>query len=314
MTPQDKVEEIVSLYFNTDMTNREIAERVLGRRSKESTVRDIVKRHGQPKEDGQGPRILIFDIETAPMMSYHFGMWKQNIGLEQKINNSFVLCWAAKWLNDDKIMTSSTWQHHDGETREDDFECIQELALLLDEADIVVAHNGNRFDIPVLKTRMIKHGMRPLTPYKSVDTCLIAKKEFRFSSNSLDSIAEFLGCQRKISHSGFKLWREVMESKPEAQDEMLEYNIGDIVTLEEVYLRLRAWDSKAPNAALWYPNAVPRCGCCGSTEMIPLRKNATTNVSMFPALQCGDCGKVMRTGENLKDAAQRKNILRNVKV
>lgn len=259
-----------------------------------------------------GPRVLIFDLETAPMVSYHWRMWKENIGLAQKISNSFLLCWAAKWLDEPTVMTGSIWDDGGDVSTGDDKNTVQALVSLVEKADYVVAHNAKRFDVPVLKTRMLQHGMSPLPPHKVVDTLVIAKKEFKFASNSLDSVAEFLNCSRKINTGGFSLWRGVMEGCPEAESEMLEYNIQDVVMLEEVYKKLRAWDSRSPNAALYYPNAVPRCGCCGSKDLSVLGKQAATSLSLFPAIRCNGCGKIMRSAQNLKTKEQRTNILRNV--
>lgn len=334
-TPEDKVAQIIDLYYNHNLSKRYIAQFVLGSPTKESTVRDILRRYkqelvGQPrpyKENPvqshtgainapkkEGPRILIFDIETAPMLSYHFGMWKQNIGLAQKIQNSFVLCWAAKWWGDETVMTGTVFDNapEGSPLREDDYDCVEELAQLIDQADFVVAHNGKGFDIPVLKARMVRHNMLPLAPHKLVDTLKIAKKEFRFPSNSLDSIAQYLGCSRKLSHSGFQLWRDVVEGCAKAQGEMLDYNIQDVLVLEEVYEKLRAWDSRSPNAALFFNNTKKRCGCCGSESLTKVDKRALTSVSVFPTYRCNDCGKVMRSGSNQKTAEQRANVLRNV--
>jgi len=46
------------------------------------------------------PRVLIFDIETSPMVAYVWGRRDQNVALNQIKDEWYVIAWAAKWLGD----------------------------------------------------------------------------------------------------------------------------------------------------------------------------------------------------------------------
>ena len=178
-------------------------------------------------------RILIIDIETAPFLAYTFRRWRANIGQENVEKEGYVLCYAAKWFGDDNIIFSRVQEP------ENDYEIVKEMKTLIDQADIVIAHNAVGFDLPTIATRMQFHGMTPFAPHKVVDTLKIAKQQFRFPSNSLESIAAYLGlAEQKMKHSGFGLWKRVMQMDEEAWAEMEEYNIQDILVLEKVCEKL----------------------------------------------------------------------------
>lgn len=252
-------------------------------------------------------RILIFDIETAPMEAYVWSMWKNNISQDQLIKDWSILCWAAKWLDGTEIMTSASWR--EGNDIRDDRACCIALSALLSEADIVVAHNGDKFDIKKVNTRLLKHGLPEPTPFKSIDTLKIAKSRFAISSNRLDFIGDYLGVGRKVKHEGFMLWRKVLNGDEQAQEDMLNYNVGDITLLEQVYLKIRGWDKRNPSINLDFGE--PRCPCCGSKKLTEYG-DAYTNVSTFRAVRCDECGKYSRYGSNKKNKEEMQSTMRNI--
>src|SRR5690349_19457114 len=143
-------------------------------------------------------RILLLDIETAPNKAFVWGMFDQNISINQMIASSYVLCWSAQWLGDKKVMFDSTQK---STTRQ----LLHRIHRLLNEADAVVHFNGKKFDIPVLNKEFVKARMKPPAPYKQVDLYQASKSTFRFERNKLDYIARALGIGQKVKHEGFEL-------------------------------------------------------------------------------------------------------------
>ena len=131
-------------------------------------------------------KILFFDVETAPLLSHHWRTFKENIAPGQIVNHSFMLTWAAKWRGRKTIMSSRLTSTEAKE--QDDVRIVTELAELIREADIIIAHNIRRFDLPVVNTRLALQGLEPLDVPKTVDTLQIAKSNFKFSTNNLDNI------------------------------------------------------------------------------------------------------------------------------
>ena len=196
------------------------------------------------------------------------------------MEEGFILTYSAKWLGNDAIMSNRITK------RADDSKLVLELAEPFDQADIIVCHNAMKFDIPLIKTRMIALGLKPPLPNKIIDTLRICRQEFRFPSNRLDSVAIYLGLQRKKQNSGFDLWRRCMNMEDAAFDDMLSYNIQDVVVLEELYLRLRPWSKNHPNVSLYREDGKTCCVACGCEELQKADKSSFTNISEFEVYVC----------------------------
>lgn len=296
------------------LTFREIAKEVLGRTSASSTVSDVLKRYKEKVEEFsiEAPNIVVLDLETAPCIGYYWQRWKTNILPTQVISESYILCGAYKYLNSGNVFLESIKDSEGfGPFFEDDYEVVKALRDVLDKADIVIAHNGDKFDIPVLNTRMVYHGLAPPSPYKTIDTLKIAKKNFNFPANSLNELGKYLKVGTKVPHSGFELWVNCLKGCSEAWDKMHEYNIGDIFLLEEVYYKLRAWNKNTPNMSHYYPDNEVRCVCCGSTNVLKTGKKTYTGTSSFDVYTCQDCSKHSRGRSNTNSKEKMANLLLN---
>lgn len=314
---QWQIESVLNLK-KQGTTHRQIAKTVFGRESYASTVWYILNEHLYNSEaaPGQGPKVLIFDLETSPELGYVWGRFKQFLAPVQVKQRSFLLTWSAKWLGEEEVMADAISHHRprfyavddeDGAyveergdySEEDDFEVVSSIWHLLDECDVAIAHNGNRFDFPYLNSRFVYHGLGMPSPFKQVDTCRIAKKHFRFASNSLKELGIFLGIETPKLDTTFQLWIDCMHGKQEAWDYMLEYNVFDVKLLEEVYYRLRHYDKSAPNFALYYDDEEVRDPVTGSTDVEELPKLSYTASSGFKAYRSKG-GHVFRSSKAVK--------------
>jgi len=223
--------------------------------------------------------------------------WKQNIQPSHIVQEGEVICWAAKWLDKNEIMWGSKFHNPN---------YIKGLHELIDEADILVAHNGNKFDVPVMNTAFILEGLGPPSPNKYIDTLAIARRHFKFFSNRLDYLGEFLGLGRKVEHEGFGLWLKCMDDDPEAWSKMIEYNKQDVRLLERVYRKLRPWIKTHPSVIVDKDIMAPACSRCESHN-IQYRGYAVTNVSKWRRFQCQDCGGWGRVRMNENDKVLLKN-------
>lgn len=253
-------------------------------------------------------RILILDIETAPNVAYVWRFFKENVGAKQVIENSYMLSFAAKWLNEDRVFYEDLSNQHEKAM-------LKVLAKLLDEADIVVAHNGDGFDLPHVQGRFLLHGIKPPSPYKQVDTVKVARKEFNYPSNSLEYLSIVLNLDhKKGGHKkfpGFELWLGVLRNDPEAWAEMKEYNILDIKVLEDLYRKMLPFMRFHPNVAVYGDVDEPACPKCGGHH-IQYRGYAHTNVGRYHRFQCNDCGGWGRTRYNVRDKDDMEKIMGNV--
>jgi len=236
------------------------------------------------------PKILLFDIETSPSISYTFGRFKYNIAYNQVEQEPIMLSWAAKWLNNTEVMsdviTSKEVVHVD------DSRIVKSLWKLMDEADIVIAHFGDGFDIPMLNTRAILNGLPPYNTVRSIDTKRIASTTFKFPSNKLDALAKYFGIPGKID-TEFQLWIDCIKGDEQALKDMETYNIQDIEVLEAIYLKLRPYIKSHPNLAIYMDTDEQRCSSCGSTHVTDTGKYQYTNTGKFKVYRC-ECGALSR--------------------
>lgn len=226
-------------------------------------------------------KILTLDIEWRPMLSYHWGMWDQNIGMTQIVDDGGLMCFAAKWLGSDEVVFYGEFTHGHEET-------VKKAHELLSEADVLVSYNGDRYDIRRLNQEFMLAGMAPPRPYKSIDLIKTNKNRFDLPSRKLDFIAQRAGVGAKVVNSGFQLWIDCMNDDPEAWRQMEEYNRQDVVVTEGTYLRLLPWLTNAPHIGMWSAKG-DVCPYCGSSDIIS-DGMAHTNVQSYVMFNCKSCG------------------------
>ena len=252
----------------------------------------------------QMPKILVLDIETAPISSFVWALWKQDIYIDQIISDWFMLSWSAKFLGSNEILSARLYSEE--VTDECDFRIVKQLWNILDEADIVIAHNGDQFDIPKIKTRFLINGLPPTSFYQQIDTLKIARKEFGFSSNKLDFLARSFGIPPKIS-TDFKLWVRCMKGEDKALEEMETYNKHDVEILEDVYYKLRPYIKNHPNVSLFNEDSADRCPTCGGKHLTP-NKFYFTSVGKFQVYKCEDCEALSRSRKCIKRTTTTSNL------
>jgi len=230
---------------------------------------------------GPDMKILLLDIETAPNIATVWGLWNQNIGINQILDSGYTLCWAAKWLGSDEAYYDSL--HYSTNRR-----MIKRIHSLLNEADVVVHFNGSKFDIPTLNKEFLLLGLPPPSPFKQIDLLKVVRKQFRFPSNKLNYIAQSLGLGSKAEHRGHSLWLGCMNNDQECWQEMEDYNIQDVHLLEDVYNKVLPWISNHPNRGL-YGEDSHVCPKCGGTKFHK-RGWAITLAGKYQRYQCSSCG------------------------
>lgn len=234
-------------------------------------------------------KILIWDIETAPLITAKFLHDKNPYINHNSIQQDwFIICGAWKFAGDKKVQTVAINKVGD------DFEVVKKLREVIASADIVVHHNGDKFDIKSLNTRLIYHNLPPLPQVASVDTLKEVKKIACFSSNKLDYLSKFLLGEGKM-HVDFSLWLDILKGNKTALKKMVEYNKVDVIRLEEVYLRLKPYMKTHPHIGVL--NGKDRkCSCakCGSEKLKRNGIRITAAGLKKQEVQCMNCGSYAR--------------------
>lgn len=244
-------------------------------------------------------KILIYDIENTPTVVTTWGLWEQNA--IETLEEWYLLSYAYKWLGEKEthVVTLSDFKNYSKDKKNDKDLCIS-LHKLFNEADIRIAHNGDEHDEKKTNARFIFHGLTPPSPSKTIDTKKVAKRYFKFNSNSLNNLGTYFKLGNKVENNGIKLWRGCMEGDKKSWDLMKKYNKQDVVLLEKVYLRMLPWMNNHPNIALMNGERIA-CPNCGSKKM-QKRGTAVSRTAIYQRWQCLEDGSWHQSP--LKDNSQ----------
>ena len=249
-------------------------------------------------------KLLFLDIETAPHLVAAWGLYDQNIAINQIIKPGYTLCWAAKWHGDKEVMFDSVQKSKSSAM-------VKRIHKLLSEADAVCHYNGDKFDMPTLNKEFLLEGLNPPPPSKQIDLLKTARRNFKLASNKLDYVAQQLGLGQKEHHKGMTLWLECMEKDPEAWTVMERYNKQDVILLERVYERLLPWIKNHPNHAIYDLPGVPICPKCGGGDL-QRRGYARTDANVYAKFACKSCGSWSREAVSEMPKEDRQNIMRPI--
>lgn len=251
-------------------------------------------------------KVLFLDIETAPAQGFFWGhVYETNV---IKVNRpAFLLSYAWKWMGEKKIHFKSLRDYPlYKENLENDYYLLRDLRDLMDESNVIIAHNGDKFDIRVIQGRFIRYGIKPPSFFRTVDTLKVCQSQFKIESNRLNFVADYLGIGRKLPHTGLDLWERCMQGQDAAWDMMGRYNKHDIFLLEGVYDVIRPYIKNHPNLNLYTMpvpvdnEPVPPCPTCQSTHT-KKRGIYTSNARHYQQYLCHSCGRNYHSNKCLKE-------------
>jgi DNA polymerase III epsilon subunit-like protein len=293
-TTNERLQEIVNAYVKHGEYK---AAQLLGIKisSLERTLREARTRgiiHSEEKIAPKRPNVLLFDIETSPIMFWGWKCGEQYIGPDQILTDWYVYSWSVKWLMEADVYSDVITGEES--LLNDDKRIVENIWKYLDSADIIIAHNAWGFDVRKLNTRFIYYDMPPPSPYLVIDTLKVMRRQALFSSNKQDFLCKTLGLSRKIEHEGYSLWLKCWHGEEESLAKMLEYNKGDIMGLEELYLRIRPYIKSHPNMNLFVEGDGDACPNCGSKMIRWMDKFYATAVNKYSCFRCDECGSIGR--------------------
>ncbi len=239
-------------------------------------------------------KVLFYDIETAPNLAYVWGHYEQNVIAH--VQEWYMMCFSYKWAGEKttRVVALPDFKEAYELDSENDYHVAKKLWELVDEADVIVAHNGDKFDIRKANARFIVNKLGAPSPVQQIDTLKIARKYFMFNSNRLGDLGQHLDLGAKVAPGGFGLWKGCMMGDPKSWRKMKAYAKQDTVLLENIYLALRPWMRNHPSLNLMSgtPDA---CPVCNLEDSLVRRGIRYTKVSMFQQWHCSNCGSWSRT-------------------
>lgn len=270
------------------------------------SARDRLRELGLKPPPADGPAILVFDNETTPLLGWAWHRYRPYIDEIERY--SHLLCFSWMWFGDKRTMFAAQW--HDPAWRpwgrDDSWLAVRQHALF-DASDVVVAFNGERFDIRKSNVAFRSNGFGPPSPYQTVDPMREGKRYFAEDSHRLKHLSIRYHEGEKVPHpGGMDMWFGCMSGDVKMQRLMERYNRQDTLLCRDEYQDVRAWmapGKKAhPNLGHWNTQAKlegrPVCPACGF-EGLQKRGFHRTHVSVYQTWWCnpetGGCGKYSRT-------------------
>ena len=230
---------------------------------------------------------LFFDIESSPNIGFFWQSgFKLNIGPQNIIRERAIICICYKW-EDEKETHALTW-----DSKQSDKKMLEQFSKVINDADEIVGHNGDRFDMPWVRTRCLKYGIEMYPSYTTIDTLKIARSRFKFNSNKLDYIAGFLGIGHKIK-TDFNLWTDIVLNKDKkAMESMVKYCKMDVVLLEKVFKALSKHFPAKTHYGVIFGADRGSCPECGSNELVANNRRTTASGLVKIQYKCKTCDKM----------------------
>ncbi len=217
----------------------------------------------------KSPKILLYDLETCPILAATFSLWPDSIQHESIIADWSIICAAWKYLGQKTIYTSAITDNPKTFAKDvnDDYLVVKKLRDVFEDVDILIGHNSKKFDTKKFNARLIFHGLPPLpSGLQQLDTLQEVKKVAAFTSNRLDYLGQHL-CGNGKSPTTKGLWIRVLKGEKAAVKEMVDYNKQDVKVLEDVYLKLLPYMKSHPHiGAIDGNDKNHSCPKCGSEE------------------------------------------------
>ena len=231
-------------------------------------------------------RRLFFDIETSPNIGLFWEAgYKKNIDYSNIIQERAIICICYKW-EEEKEVYALQW-----DSKQNDKAMLQKFIEVANQANELVGHNGDKFDLPWIRTRCLYHRVELFPKYTTIDTLKLSRRQFRFNSNRLDYIASFLGIGRKIK-TDFNLWKDIVLNKcDKSMAKMIDYCKQDVRLLEQVHKELRLHDTTKTHYGVLERGDKRTCPECGSNNVNISKTKITAAGTKQIQYQCKDCGK-----------------------
>lgn len=233
------------------------------------------------------PKILFWDIETSLLTGKTFKIWDTNI--LDLTEDWFLLSISYRWGHEKKTHVKALCDFKGYKQGNDKEELlVKEMWKLIDEASIIVHHNGNKFDLKKARAKFLEFGLPPHSPVQTIDTLLVARREFGFTSNKLADLGKKLGIGKKTPHTGLRLWLECMEGDKKAWNLMKKYSKQDTILLYDLYQKLIPWMTNTTNLGILVEDGTPICPKCGHNYLVK-RGFSTTNAGKYQRMRCKKC-------------------------
>lgn len=227
------------------------------------------------------PRIVCIDLELAPNLAWVWGAYEQNaLHFEKEFE---LMSFAYQWLGQQKVYVKGRCDYND----DTDKALASDLWALFDDADIIIGHNIDRFDVKKANSRFLFHQLGVPSHFRTVDTLKVYKRHFADNKNGLDHICQRHGLGKKSEAKYGELWMGCIKGDKKAWRLMKKYNAEDVRINMKLYEFLLPWIDNHPNLSVMLEKAC--CPNCAS-QQIGSDGYRWSQGAKYRRLFCKECG------------------------
>jgi len=233
------------------------------------------------------PRVMIYDIETSRIDAKLWWTGKQFVGHKQVRTEPKIISICWKWVGNDEVY-SLVW-----DKKHNDKKMLRKFLKQYNKADLVIGQNNDKFDNRWVNARALKHRLFVNVFVKSLDIMKQSKRLFRIISYSMDYTTKFINATFKQSHEGMVMWDKIEEGTKHEQKEylakMVDYNVGDIVSTEDMYVEMTPYIGQKIHLGVLMGGEKSSCPSCGSDDVKMFKKTFTAVGTVQRVMHCNKC-------------------------
>lgn len=235
---------------------------------------------------------LFIDLEKIPCLGWFWGCGKQVVTYKQVLEPGRIICISYKFAGEEKV------RHLAWDDNQNDKAMLEKFREIANESQIIYAHNGRKFDIPELNTRLAYHELPPLAVKLVGDTLTASRSTFRLPSNSLEYMGEYFGIPNQKMQLPIETWLKVWrENDRKELKRMLKRCDSDVLMLEQIKNRIAPYAKMPYNKAFALDNRGVCSNCAG--PLIKVKDRMTSTLGLRQQYQCKACGKYDTVGKHL---------------
>ncbi len=239
----------------------------------------------------KSPKIMFWDIESTSLNAA-FGT---------------ILCIGHKLLGEKDPKVITILDHPaGGENMLNDKPLVEEFSVAFNACDYHATWYGKRFDLPMINTKLLHHGLKPLMPKPHLDLWETARKHFKLHSNRLAAWQQYLGTPHAKTPIEFDDWLKAAQGNRKSIKYVKTHCAADVNVLEEIFIRFRPWVETEPMRALFTgeADACPNCG----NHKLQKRGMQVSLTRVYQRYQCGKCGHWSRSARSLATSTLRATV------
>jgi len=183
----------------------------------------------------------VFSIPAVPQDAYvnfRLTFWDLETTNLTAIMGRILVCAFADEFGQTKALR---YEDYPGKSVIDDGPLGTAIRDELEKSDVWVTWNGKLFDVPLLNSRLLKAGERPLrSDVKHIDLMYYAGGQFnRIGSRKMENVSKFVNSPNRKTPLDWETWQMAAVGDRAAMDSVVEHGLADVLVTRDLFASLK---------------------------------------------------------------------------